>query len=143
MTSTLPCIFCRIIQGQVPARTLDQNNSAVAILDAFPLSIGHTLVVPKIHYPKIQDMDNDSSCSVLSLVIKMSAALERAMNVNSTTIAIHNGRDAGQEIPHLHVHIVPRTKGDGAGPVHSMFKQRPTLNSDQLELISRTIRNVL
>jgi len=113
------------------------------MLDAFPLAGGHTLVVPKIHYSKIQDMDRDSSVSVFLLVRKISGALEKAVNVNSATIAIHNGKDAGQEIPHLHVHIIPRTKEDGAGPVHSMFEHRPKLNTEQIDLIYRNIKNEL
>lgn len=143
MTSDLTCIFCKIIKGQIPARILNQDDLAVAMLDAFPLADGHTLVVPKIHYSKIQDMDRDTSASVFSLVRKISAALEKAVNVNSTTIAIHNGKEAGQEIPHLHVHIIPRTKDDGAGPVHSMFENRPTLNTDQFDLIYRNIKKIL
>jgi histidine triad (HIT) family protein len=75
----------KIIKGQIPARILNQNDLAVAMLDAFPLADGHTLVVPKIHYSKIQDMDRDTSASVFSLVRKISAALEKAVNVNSTT----------------------------------------------------------
>ena len=143
MKSDLTCIFCKIIKGQIPARILNQDDLAVAMLDAFPLADGHTLVVPKIHYSKIQDMDRDTSASVFSLVRKISAALEKAVNVNSTTIAIHNGKEAGQEIPHLHVHIIPRTKDDGAGPVHSMFENRPSLNTDQFDLIYRNIKKVL
>jgi histidine triad (HIT) family protein len=143
MTSDLTCIFCKIIKGQIHARILNQDDLAVAMLDAFPLADGHTLVVPKIHYSKIQDMDPDTSTSVFSLVRKISAALEKAIKVNSTTIAIHNGKEAGQEIPHLHVHVIPRTKNDGAGPVHSMFDNRPTLNNDQFDLIYRTIKKVL
>ena len=74
MTSDLTCIFCKIIKGQIPARILNQDGLAVAMLDAFPLADGHTLVVPKIHYSKIQDMDRDTSASVFSLVRKISAA---------------------------------------------------------------------
>jgi histidine triad (HIT) family protein len=143
MTFDPTCIFCKIIRGKIPARILEQDDLAVVILDSFPLSAGHALVIPKFHYPKVQDMDQDSTHSVFDLVRKISAALESAMGVNSTTIAIHNGKEAGQEIPHLHVHIVPRTKNDGAGPIHSMFKRRPNLNSDQVELIYKNIKNTL
>jgi len=143
MTSDMTCIFCRIINSQITALILHQNDHAVALLDAFPLSVGHTLVIPKNHYPKLQDMDIDSTGSVFSLVRKICAALEKAVNVKSTTIAIHNGREAGQEIPHVHVHIVPRTELDGAGPIHTMFKRRPALNAGQLDLIYRNIKNLL
>ncbi|HEY7573220.1 MAG TPA: HIT family protein [Nitrososphaeraceae archaeon] len=143
MTSNMTCIFCRIISNQIPARILHQNDRAVALLDAFPLSIGHALVIPKIHYSKLQDLDIDSTGSVFSLVRKICAVLERAVNVNSTTVAVHNGVEAGQEIPHVHVHIVPRTKFDGAGPIHTMFKKRPAMNADQLDVIYGNIKNLL
>jgi histidine triad (HIT) family protein len=100
-------------------------------------------VIPKIHYSKLQDLDIDSTGSVFSLVRKICAVLERAVNVNSTTVAVHNGVEAGQEIPHVHVHIVPRTKFDGAGPIHTMFKKRPAMNADQLDVIYGNIKNLL
>jgi histidine triad (HIT) family protein len=143
MTSNMTCILCRIISNHIPARILYQNDHAVALLDAFPLSVGHTLVIPKIHYSKLQDMDIDSTGSVFSLVRKICAVLEKAVEVNSTTVAIHNGREAGQEIPHVHVHIVPRTGLDGAGPIHTMFKTRPAMNADEFDVIYRNIKNLL
>jgi histidine triad (HIT) family protein len=134
------CVFCKIVDGSISTRIIYQNDKAIAFLDAFPLSAGHTLIIPKSHYSKVQDMDKEHSSDVFNLLWKVSGAIEKAAGVNASTIAIHNGREAGQEVPHVHVHIIPRSIGDGAGPVHSMFKKRPKLSSKELDLIFESIR---
>jgi histidine triad (HIT) family protein len=137
------CIFCKVVRGSISTRIIDQNDKAIAVLDAFPLSAGHTLIIPKSHYLKIQDMDKKHSSDVFSLLWKVVGAIEKAVGVDASTIAIHNGREAGQEVPHVHVHIIPRSIGDGAGPVHSMFTKRPRLSSGELDQILENIRRVL
>ena len=137
------CIFCRIVSGNLKARIINENDYAMAFLDAFPLSSGHTLVVPKAHYSKVQDMDKEYSCAVFSIACQIAAILEPTVRVNASTIAIHNGRDAGQEVPHVHIHIVPRSANDGAGPIHSMFKSRPRLNNEEMDKLADKLRKIL
>jgi histidine triad (HIT) family protein len=138
------CSFCNIVNGNTSARVIDQNDKAIAFLDAFPLSAGHTLIIPKSHYSKVQDMDKEHSSNVFNLLWKVCGAIEKGAGVNASTIAIHNGKEAGQEVPHVHVHIIPRSIGDGAaGPVHSMFKKRPKLSSKELDLILQNIKRML
>jgi len=113
------CIFCKIISGQIPSKIIQETTHSVAFLDAFPLAKGHTLVIPKKHHVKIQDMSNEENSDLFSLVHKVLSKVDRL--TGATLVAIHNGKDAGQEIPHVHVHLVPRNTGDSAGPIHSMF----------------------
>ena len=127
------CIFCKIIAGEISARVIIQNEKAMALLDAFPLAAGHTLVIPKSHYAKVQQMSEQDAVAVFDMVWKLAGAVETASQVNASTIAIHNGSDAGQEVPHVHVHIVPRKIGDGAGAIHSMFKIKPKLSPQDME----------
>jgi histidine triad (HIT) family protein len=127
------CIFCEIISGKRSARIVAENINAVAFLDAFPLAVGHVLVVPRTHFAKIQDMASQDSAAVFELVQKLSSAVEDATDTTGSTIAVHNGRVAGQEIPHVHVHIIPRRSDDGAAPVHVMFKKRPKLEPEQMD----------
>lgn len=127
------CVFCKIASGKIPARVVMQNDRAVVLLDAFPLAPGHTLVIPKSHYAKVQDMGEQDAMAVFEITRKVVGALEAGLQVGASTIAIHNGSDAGQEIPHVHVHIVPRKKGDGAGAIHSMFKSRPKLSPQEMD----------
>ena len=137
------CIFCKIVSGKLRARIINENDYAMAFLDAFPLSSGHTLVVPKAHFSKVQDMDKEYSCAIFSIACQIAAILEPTVRVNASTIAIHNGRDAGQEVPHVHIHIVPRSVNDGAGPIHSMFNSRPKLNDEEMDKLADKLRKIL
>ena len=127
------CIFCKIVENKFPARVIMENKRAIAILDAFPLAAGHTLVIPKSHYSKVQDMSEQDATAVFEITWKVASAVEAGSQANASTIAIHNGSEAGQEIPHTHVHIVPRRKGDGAGAIHSMFKSRPRPSAEEMD----------
>ena len=137
------CIFCKIIAGEISARVIIQNEKAMALLDAFPLAAGHTLVIPKSHYAKVQQMSEQDAVAVFDMVWKLAGAVETASQVNASTIAIHNGSDAGQEVPHVHVHIVPRESGDGAGAIHSMFKIKPKLSPQDMDSLSNRIADNL
>lgn len=139
MTHDDSCIFCKIVAGQLSARVVGQNEKAVAFLDAFPLAAGHTLVVPRSHFERVQDMGPQESQAVFELVRQLAGRVESAANAGASTIAIHNGREAGQEVPHVHVHIIPRKKGDGAGPVHSMFRNRPKLSAGEMDALAAKI----
>jgi histidine triad (HIT) family protein len=137
------CIFCKIVAGKIPSRVIMQNEKAMALLDAFPLSSGHSLVVPKSHYAKVQQMGKQDAMAVFEIVWKLAGAVETGSEVNASTIAIHNGSEAGQEVPHVHVHIVPRKRGDGAGAIHSMFKVKPKLSSQQMDSLRERIASNL
>ena len=137
------CIFCRIILGKLPSNIIAVDEKAIAFLDAFPLAKGHTLVIPKLHFAKIQDMPDDYESAVFHLMHRLVDPIEKATNVDSSIIAIHNGKGAGQEIEHVHIHIVPRTAQDGAGPIHSMFVKRPVISSTDLKQLAIEIRKEL
>ena len=119
------------------------DEKAIAFLDAFPLAKGHTLVIPKLHFAKIQDMPDDYESAVFHLMHRLVDPIEKATQVDSSIIAIHNGKGAGQEIEHVHIHIVPRTAQDGAGPIHSMFVKRPVISSTDLKQLAIEIRKEL
>ncbi len=137
------CIFCKIVGGRIPARVVMQNERVIALLDAFPLAAGHTLVIPKSHYAKVQDMSEQDAMAVFEITWKVAGAVEVGSQANASTIAIHNGTEAGQEIPHMHVHIVPRRGGDGAGAIHSMFKNRPKPSPQEMDSLRDKIANNL
>jgi histidine triad (HIT) family protein len=137
------CIFCKIIAGEIPAKIIMQNEKAMVLLDAFPLAPGHTLVIPKSHYTKVQQMSEHDAMAVFEIVWKIAGPVERGSQVNASTIAIHNGSEAGQEVPHVHVHVVPRKKGDGAGPIHSMFKIKPKLSPQEMDSLCDRIASNL
>jgi histidine triad (HIT) family protein len=123
----------------IPAKMIASNSEALAFLDAFPLVPGHSFVISRRHKPKLQELSARENQDVCDLTAKVAGALEEVMQANATTIAIHNGREAGQEIEHLHVHMIPRRRCDGAGPVHSMFQNRPTIGEEEMENIRARI----
>jgi histidine triad (HIT) family protein len=137
------CVFCKIIAGEIPAKVIMQNEKAIALLDAFPLAAGHSLVIPKSHYAKVQEMSEQDAKAVFEIVWKLVGAVETGSEVNASTIAIHNGSEAGQEVPHVHAHIVPRKKGDGAGAIHSMFKIKPKLSTQEMDSLCERIASNL
>jgi len=137
------CVFCKIIAGEIPAKVIMQNEKAIALLDAFPLAAGHSLVIPKSHSAKVQEMSEQDAKAVFEIVWKLVGAVETGSEVNASTIAIHNGSEAGQEVPHVHAHIVPRKKGDGAGAIHSMFKIKPKLSTQEMDSLCERIASNL
>jgi histidine triad (HIT) family protein len=88
-------------------------------------------------------MSEQDAVAVFDMVWKLAGAVETASQVNASTIAIHNGSDAGQEVPHVHVHIVPRKSGDGAGAIHSMFKMKPKLSPQDMDSLRNRIADNL
>jgi histidine triad (HIT) family protein len=137
------CIFCKIVDGNISARIISQDDNAIAFLDAFPLAEGHALIIPTKHYSKIQDMSREHSSAIFDMLRTITASIEEASGVKASTIAIHNGIEAGQEILHVHIHIIPRISGDGAGPVHSMFKTRPKISSEKMDSMLYRIKKHL
>ena len=127
----MDCIFCKIISREIPAKILNETSNSICFLDAFPLAKGHVLVIPKKHHKKIQDMTSNENSDLFSLVHTMMSKVNSL--TGSTLLAIHDGENAGQEVPHIHVHLIPRSKSDSAGPVHSMFKPSLELPDSEIE----------
>lgn len=134
----MDCVFCKIVSGSIKAKTVLETERSLAFLDAFPLCVGHTLVIPKRHYEKIQDMGADDNSDLFSLVHRVLSKVDSLDG--ATLLAVHNGKNAGQEVPHVHVHLIPRRSDDGAGPVHSMFSKRPHLTESQFSEVLDRLR---
>jgi histidine triad (HIT) family protein len=105
------CVFCRIVAGEVPADMVLADEDTVAFLDARPVFKGHVLVVPRRHYVTLADLPVAAVGPLFERVRLVSAALPAALGAQGTFVALNN--IVSQSVPHLHVHVVPRTKGDG------------------------------
>ena len=134
----MDCIFCKIISGDIPVKSLKETSQSISFLDAFPLAKGHALVIPKKHHQKIQDMTGEENTDLFSLVHEIISRVDTI--TGSTLVAIHNGKDAGQEIPHVHVHLVPRDKNDSAGAIHSMFDSSLKLSDSENDEICEKLK---
>jgi histidine triad (HIT) family protein len=105
------CVFCRIISGEVPANMVLEDDEFVAFLDARPVFKGHVLVLPRRHYVTLADLPVPAVGPLFERVRLLSAAIPAALGAQGTFVALNN--IVSQSVPHLHVHVVPRTKGDG------------------------------
>ena len=133
------CIFCKIVKGEIPVKIIENTNKSLAFMDAFPLAKGHSLVIPKNHYEKMQEIPPEENAELFETVRKVLSKIDKL--TNSTLVALHNGKDSGQEIPHVHIHLIPRSKEDSAGPVHSMFKNRPKLSDKEFNELFEKLKS--
>ncbi len=115
------CIFCRIVDGEIPSRTVYEDEDTLAFLDANPLAPGHTLVIPKEHHEQLNDLPPELGARVGETLSRLAAPVESAVDADGSTVAFNNGAVAGQEVPHVHGHVVPRFEDDGGRPIHSLF----------------------
>ena len=120
----MSCIFCRIVAGEIAAEVVARDDAAVAFLDVQPLADGHVLIVPRQHVARIEDMTPAAAAGLFRTVTRLVGPVRTALGAEGTTIGVNDGEASGQTVPHVHVHIVPRWPGDGAGSVHTIFPRR-------------------
>jgi diadenosine tetraphosphate (Ap4A) HIT family hydrolase len=107
-----PCPFCIIDEKRI----IQQNNHAVVIRDGFPISEGHTLVIPKRHMSSFFELTYDERDDLFYLLDKAKKDLDKSHHPDGYNIGINDGSVAGQTVPHLHLHLIPRYKGDQLDP---------------------------
>ena len=132
------CIFCKIIQTQIPAESIYEDNNAVAILDVHPRSPGHTMILPKAHAENILDLPEDKINGVFQAVKKVTELLKQTLEPDGFTIGINHGKVSGQTVEHLHIHIMPRWNDDAGGSVHDVV-DKPS--KEPLEKLAAKIRS--
>lgn len=120
------CLFCSIVAGSVPAFQVASTDDCVAFLDIRPVFKGHVLVVPRQHVVTLPDLEVGLLSPLFGFVRQLSAAVEEGLQAGGTFVAMNN--TVSQSVPHLHVHVVPRTKGDG---LRGFFWPRTKYESDE------------
>lgn len=133
------CIFCSIVAGEIPGRTVYETDDVVAFLDVNPLAEGHTLVIPKAHHERLTDMPESLASAVMEGLYHVTDAVEDALDADGATVAFNDGEAAGQEVPHVHGHVIPRWEGDGGGPIHAIAGERPDLSDDEMDEVAERI----
>lgn len=109
------CIFCRIAAGEVPSSKVWEDADSLAFLDVAPLAEGHTLLIPRRHFARIEDMPPDSVAALTRGIPPLANAIRRATGSPGLNILQNNGRESGQAVFHVHVHLIPRKADDGLG----------------------------
>jgi histidine triad (HIT) family protein len=120
------CLFCGIVAGAVPAFKVVDSPDGVGFLDIRPVFKGHVLVVPRPHVPELTALEKDLLPGFFALVQQVAAAVPAATGAKGTFVAMNN--IVSQSVPHLHAHVVPRTKGDG---LRGFFWPRHKYDSDE------------
>lgn len=120
------CVFCRIIDGEMRAHVVLDDEVCMAFLDARPVFPGHVLVVPKEHHETITDLPAELLSPLFSRVQRVARAVPAALDATGTFVGINN--KVSQSVPHLHVHVVPRRPKDG---LRGFFWPRTTYASDE------------
>jgi len=136
----MDCIFCKIVSKEIPAKILYEDEHSISFLDAFPVAKGHTLVIPKKHFAQIQDMPPDVNQKLFDTVHKMITKIDSVKG--STLVLIHNGKDSGQEIMHVHVHLIPRGADDAGDDLDLVFKNKVKLTDDEINDLCDKIKSV-
>lgn len=107
------CIFCDIVAGRIPAYKVLDSKLVLAFLDIHPVSRGHVLVIPKRHYANLEEMLEEDLAAVSGALKKIGGIIKERLGVPAYNVLANNGLEAGQDVFHLHFHIIPRFKGDG------------------------------
>ena len=110
------CIFCKIITGDIPSCTVYEDADFKAILDIAPASMGHVLILPKHHADDVFTLDEQSAAKLFPLAKRLAAAVKLATGCEGINLLQNNGEASGQTVRHLHLHIIPRSTGDGVLP---------------------------
>jgi histidine triad (HIT) family protein len=106
------CIFCKIVAGQVPCVKVHEDDSCLAFLDIGPLAEGHVLLIPRDHYPTVDQMPAESAGTMLRNLPALVRAVKQATDAAGLNVLQNNGKAAHQEVGHVHFHLIPRNPGD-------------------------------
>ncbi|HZB74330.1 MAG TPA: HIT family protein [Nitrososphaeraceae archaeon] len=137
---TRPCLFCSIIKYKMPAIIIYEDKDFVALMDKYPISPGHSLVIPRSHHESLLSMTPSEVGNLYSAVSTISRAVISAVNADGFSIGQNNGRVANQIIPHVHVHIIPRYEDDSR---EGRWPSRKIGNIEQLTSTAQKIKSVL
>ncbi|MGD0421893.1 MAG: HIT domain-containing protein [Candidatus Bathyarchaeia archaeon] len=121
------CVFCNIVKGSTASHVIYQDDEYVAILDKYPIAFGHTLVMPKKHFERVNDLSLREFGALYARVYALNRIITSRMNASASHISINDGVAANQLIPHVHVHIIPRSLNDNAG-----FTARKLVKMDEM-----------
>lgn len=129
------CIFCKIISGEIPSAVIFENDEFKVILDRFPASKGHVLIIPKKHFDNIFDIEPELGGRLFTLAVRMAGIVKKATGAENMNIIQNNGPLAGQTVNHFHLHIIPRYENDSISVKWSQLQ----LTDDEIEDVRKTI----
>ena len=119
----MDCLFCKIVAGEIPNYTVYEDENVLAFLDIHPCSKGHTVVVPKKHFSDLAELSVVDWQSISGGLAVVFSKVREALSPDGVNLGINNGKAAGQAVPHVHWHLIPRWNGDSGGSMHSIVRK--------------------
>jgi len=138
--NNVDCVFCRIVAGTIPAVRVYEDEHHLAIMDIGPIVKGHVLVMPKAHYQDIHALPEDDLKALAGCVKTVCRALRNGLHAEGINIIQNNGRVAGQLVPHVHFHLIPRFADDGH---HWNWDAKKYDSDDEMQKYAARIRSGL
>jgi histidine triad (HIT) family protein len=132
------CTFCQIANGDLPAHIVHRDEDVIAFLDRAPLLPGHVLVMPMRHVETLDEMPDDLLVPVFGAVRRTSIAVQKALRAEGSFVATNTR--VSQSVPHVHVHVVPRNKGDGLFSTRLIWQRRRYENDSEMADLATRIR---
>jgi histidine triad (HIT) family protein len=134
------CVFCKIIRGDIPSSVIFEDEYCVALMDVFPITEGHCLLIPKKHYENMFDADPDIVAHLGRNLSDLTKRVHKATGADGVLNIAANGSGAGQDVPHLHFHAIPRNKGAPFGFMFPPNYRNEMAPRDELDHIAQKIR---
>jgi histidine triad (HIT) family protein len=135
-------LFENILQGEIPSHFVAEGEQWFAFLDIFPRRPGHTLVIPRRGVQRLSELNSNERGALMEGVAEVQQVLGRHFSTSDFTVCIHDGPLAGQEVPHVHIHVIPRNEGDGGATLMAMWPQQGAgePNHPELERLSSALQ---
>jgi len=137
------CVFCNIVKGAEPASAVYSDERVLAFLDAQPVNSGHVLIIPKVHAEELTELDEETGGSMFKVAVRIASALRHSgLRCEGINLHLADGEAASQDVFHVHLHVIPRFRGDGFG-----FKFGPNYgyrpNRKELNTTAQRIRKAM
>ena len=132
------CIFCKIIRKEIPSKILYEDETVIAFLDISPAFDGHTLVIPKKHYENIFETPEKELEKINTTCKEIALMLKQKLGAQAVNILNSSGKPAGQEVFHIHYHVIPRREGDGLNLSFKNESKKSDLEEVYKKLISKS-----
>lgn len=132
------CIFCKIISGDIPSHKVYEDDNFLCLLDIMPINPGHTLVIPKSHTENVTTISKENFSELMNTVYDLAPSIKTATGATGLNISSNHGVSAGQEVPHIHIHIIPRHDNE-----EKVFPTRGKYSPGEAEEILHKIKSCL
>ena len=136
-------LFEKIVRGEIPCHKVAEGEQWFAFLDIFPRREGHTLVIPKRGVSHLNMLSQTEASALMEGIVEVQQLLSNHFGTSDFTVCLHDGTNAGQEVPHVHFHVLPRAEGDGGSTLAAMWPRTPPsseIDHEALALLASSLR---